>query len=496
MNPSPLLLSNYFEGEFREVVQAEGEFPIASPADLRDQVARFRWSTQDVPRAIESAERALKAWRRRSPEERFAFLRAYRDALKGHAEEIADAIAREVGKALWEARAEVQSMVAKVDLSLGEALAWTTERHLPEIHGEIRYRPLGVVAVIGPFNFPGHLPNGQIVPALALGNCVVFKPSEKTPTTAYWMARCMHEAGLPKGVFNLIQGGVEVAQTLLQSPALGGVLFTGSAAVGREISRISLDHPGRLVALELGGKNASIVLGDCDLERTLRNLAFSAFATTGQRCTATSRLYVESSIAERVIEGLSRITRELEVGHPKGGHIFMGPLISEASRERWLAALSKAEQGGYQALVPGSATSVEGHEGWYVRPALHIAPHAAHEVEGYSDEELFAPDLALYLVHDLDEAIARSNASRFGLVASIYTARREAFDEASRELEVGLLHWNRPTTGASSRLPFGGLRASGNHRPAGILAGAFCADPVALLHADPTAAPPQWPGMR
>jgi succinylglutamic semialdehyde dehydrogenase len=251
-----------------------------------------------------------------------------------------------------------------------------------------------------------------------------------------------------------------------------------------------------LVALELGGKNASLVLDDCDLERTVRELAFSGFATAGQRCTATSRVIVTRAIAPRLVERLSAAAKAVVVGHVFDEGVFMGPVISEAARRHLLDAQARAVRAGFEAVAPGGAVEVPGHAGFYVRPAVHVAPKGVTRLAGYTDTELFAPDLAVLVVDSLDEAIAAANDSEFGLSAAVFTASAEAFERCVDEVRVGVLHWNRSSAGASGRLPFGGLRASGNHRPAGVLMGQSCTYPLAVLRPPSTPpALPSWPGL-
>jgi succinylglutamic semialdehyde dehydrogenase len=474
---------------------SDGELRIQSPADSADITAIHPYSRPALEGAVRAARDAFPSWRRTPIDERAALLRRYQERLRAHAGELREIIAREVGKPLWEAKTEVDSMVSKVDVMLGEGRTYTDDRSLPDLPGEIRQRPIGVIAVIGPFNFPGHLPNGQIIPALLLGNCVVHKPSERTPSVATWMARCFDEAGFPPGVFNLVQGPGTFGAALAEHPEVDGVMFTGSAAVGSRILASQQQSFHRLIALELGGKNASIALDDCDLERSARSLAFSAYVSAGQRCTATSRLIVTPGIARALIDRIAEIARGMVVGYPLSDGVFMGPVIAADARDRLLSAQAQARQGGFETVVAGGLCSVEGRHGHYVRPGLHLADTPATRVPGYSDIELFGPDLAVYVARDLEHALALANETWGGLTAGVYTASRSAFERAADELRVGVLHWNRATTGSSARLPFGGIQSSGNHRPAGIMAGTACVYPLSLQL--PAAAPeplPSWPG--
>jgi succinylglutamic semialdehyde dehydrogenase len=491
------MASDYIDGEFLTPVRADGALEIRSPADLADLVGVHPFAHAHLERAIESARRAWPAFRRLARSERERLLRAYQARLREHAAALASTISREIGKPLWEAKTEVASMIAKIDLSLGEGAAHVRDHRIEDLPGEIRHRPLGVVAVVGPFNFPGHLPNGQIVPALLAGNCVIFKPSEKGATTALLMARCFHEAGFPAGSFSLLQGDATIARALVDHEGIDGILFTGSVAVGKAIARANVDRPGRLVALELGGKNPSIVLDDADLERTAREIAFSGFATSGQRCTCTSRVVVTKGIADRLIDRVAEAARKIVVGYPLDEGVFMGPVIGGPARDAILAAQAAARADGWRPLVEGGPVEIPRRDGFYLRPAVHLAPRPRTITPGYTDRELFGPDLAIQVVEDLDEAIAVADAGPYGLAAAIFTRDEQAFEEAADRLRVGVLHWNRSSAGASGRLPFGGIKDSGNHHPAGILAQASCTYPMALLlPAKTDGAPlPSWPGF-
>jgi succinylglutamic semialdehyde dehydrogenase len=486
---------DYLAGRFETPSAPEGALAVWSPADLDDQVALVPWARAQVDRALDAARAAFPAWRRLGTAGRAELLRRYQERLKAHADDLAAAISREIGKPRWEARAEVQAMVTKVDVSLTEGLAFTRDLRVEGLPGEIRHRPHGVAAVLGPFNFPGHLPNGQLVPALLAGNTAVFKPSDKGPTTAALMARCFDEAGFPPGVLNVVQGGAPVAEHLVAHAGVDAILFTGSVPVGRRILAATAARPGLLVALELGGKNASLVLDDADLERTVREVAFSGFATAGQRCTATSRVIATRGIAGRLAEGLARAARAAAVGHPADEGVFTGPLISEAARAQLLAAQRRAVEAGFEPLAPGGPAKVR-TRGHYVQPAVHRAPPGVHHLEGYTNLELFAPDLAVLTVDDAAQAVAVANASPFGLSAAVFTRDPAAFEACAEDLEVGVLHWNRSSAGASGRLPFGGVKASGNHRPGGVTMGASCVYAQGVLLPPAAEGPlPSWPGL-
>jgi succinylglutamic semialdehyde dehydrogenase len=352
--------------------------------------------------------------------------------------------------------------------------------------------PRGVLAVLGPFNFPAHLPNGHIVPALATGNAVVLKPSDRTPAVAEWMGALWRRAGLPAGLLEVVHGGAETGRALALHAGVDGVLFTGSWAVGRALASATLDQPGKILALEMGGSNPLLVLDDADLELAVAEAALSICATTGQRCSCARRLFVDRAVVDEFAERLVRVLRGVRAGPPLAEGVFMGPLVSESAFEslaRW-RALSK-QAGGERLLEadPGLPPPFVGPG--LVRYTDTIQSHPAQR------EEIFGPEAALYAVEGLEHAIAAANDSEYGLVASVFTRDRARFERCVGRIATGLLHWNRGTIGASGRLPFGGLRRSGNHRPAGVFSTLYCTFHQAHLESeeplDPAKLPPGMP---
>jgi succinylglutamic semialdehyde dehydrogenase len=346
--------------------------------------------------------------------------------------------------------------------------------------------------VIGPFNFPAHLPNGHIVPALATGNTVVFKPSGQTPLVGEWLVQAFREAGLPEGVLELVQGHAPTGQALATHPDVDGVLFTGSWQVGRALSEATLDQPGKLLALEMGGKNAIVVLEDADLEVAVAETALSVCATTGQRCSCASRLFVHEAVIDDFSERLARMLGGIVVGHPLDEKVFMGPLVSTSAARNLARYRALARDAGGERLLPrGPERETPWTDPGLVRFARLAQTHA------YQRDEIFGPEAALYPVRDLDEAIAAVNDSDYGLVASLMTRDRARYEHAIGRIRTGLLNWNKGTIGASGKLPFGGSRKSGNDRPAGITATLYCTTPQAHLESearfDPQSLPPGMP---
>lgn len=486
---------DYVDGTWMKP-EPDGELGHPSPADHTYTPFVAPFAVASVRAAVAAASRAKEPWRKTSPEARATLLAAYRDQLREHRGELERAISWSIGKPLWESKTEVDAMIAKVDISLGAGLDLLALPYPNEPATRLRRRPVGVCAVIGPFNFPGHLANGHIVPALATGNVVVFKPSERAPEVGELMARCFEAAGFPAGVVNVVQGDGAVAAALVDEAGVDAVMFTGSTAVGRKILHASAQYPGRLVALELGGRNPAIVLDDADLLHVTREIAFAAFVTAGQRCTANSRVLVHRSRASELVERLAHAATHTRVGPPSDDTVFLGPLIDDASVDRVLAMIAKSEAT-FRARVAAARPDLS-VRGSYLRPSVYVhdpsAGPASHAPLGL--EELFAPVLTVEVFDDDDEAIARANDGDYGLAAAVFTASHERFLRVADDIDVGLCNWNRSTVGSSSKLPFGGRKASGNHRPAGLASSLYCVDTVAELHVEsPPAEAKLAPGL-
>lgn len=491
---------NLIHGRFSSAVDPSGEWKSMSPADLSDELGTFSYSYADIDRAVQSAREAFKTWRKVTLEERQTFLQKYRDALHHRTEELVEAIAREVGKPLWEAKTEVATMLNKVDVTIQDGLKLVSGFEIASISegtlGACRFRPHGVMLVLGPFNFPGHLPTGHIVPALLTGNTVVFKPSEKAPLVGQIVAECFEQAGFPQGVFNLIQGEREVGRRLCVHEGIDGVLFTGSYEVGTRIKQDTLQQHWKILALEMGGKNPAIVWEDADIELALLEVFFGAFATAGQRCASTSRVIVHSSLANEFVERLHQRAKAFQIGHPLYNP-FMGPLIDATVVDRYMKFMGIAQREGCEIVMRGKQLKLE-TEGHYVTPSIcRIAGGTAKAAvkSVYQQTELFAPNLVVIETVDLDEAIALANATQYGLVSSVFTRSKEVYGKCFEDLEFGLINWNRSTVGASSRLPFGGIKKSGNHWPAGLYSSLYCAYPVASLEVEAPKVNANYPGL-
>lgn len=435
-------------------------------------------STAQVQAAASAAQAAFTAWALTPQAERIGYLRRFAAALQQHAEALATAIGEETGKPRWEARTEVASMVAKVEVSIDSHAQRTGERRTELADGTamLRHKPHGVVAVFGPYNFPGHLPNGHIVPALLAGNTVVFKPSEHTPRVAELTVQCWVQSGLPAGVLNLIQGGRETGRALAAADALAGVFFTGSSSTGRALHRQMAGHPERLLALEMGGNNPLIVEPVADVEAAVYTIVQSAFLSAGQRCTCARRLLVpRGAWGDGLLARLIVVTGALVAGPFDAQPApFMGPVISLGAAAQLLEAQQRLIDAGAVALLP--MTQPQPHAALLTPGLLDVTQVAARP-----DEELFGPLLQVVRYSGLDEAINEANNTRFGLAAGILSDSRGSFERFLALSRAGVVNWNKPLTGASSSAPFGGVGASGNHRPSAWYAADYCAWPVASL---------------
>lgn len=480
---------NFLDGRW---VRPAGGRPWRSenPGDLDHPVGRGRASAAAVEDAVAAARRAAPAWAAAPVARRLQLLRRFQRVFRHRAPRLATLIAQEMGKPWWEAQREVDRLAARVDETITDA--WPRVQPLtvpvaPGVRGLCRYRPRGVLAVLGPFNFPAHLPASQFLPGLLAGNTVVFKPSELTPFVGQALTECLAEAGVPPGVFALVQGGGEVGARLVRHPAVSAVLFTGSSAVGRQIRQAVLDQPAKCVALEMGGKNAAIVWEDADVALAAREAAIGAFSMAGQRCNATSRVLLHHRRAKAFLSAFLPLVDRLRIGDPLDHGVFMGPLVSAAAVANARRALAAARREGYRVLRAGGEVEVPGRRGYYVRPSVHLCerpypvPGTSASGTRYRLEEIFAPDLAIYLVRSLEEAAALNNEVPYGLVTSVFTRRRAVFEAVFRRVDTGLVNWNRGTIFSSGRLPFGGTKASGSHWPAGIFAIHATVYPVAVL---------------
>lgn len=433
---------------------------------------------ETVAAALRRARAAFPAWGALPVADRVAAVERFRAALESRRDALAETISRETGKPRWEGLAEAGSMIGKVGISIAAQAERAGEKRsdMPFGAAVLRHRPHGVMAVLGPFNFPGHLPNGHIVPALLAGNTVVFKPSEMTPATGQAMADAWAEAGLPEGVFQIVHGGRETGEALVSGP-IDGLLFTGSARAGAHFRRIFADRPDVILALELGGNNP-LVAWDGDIAETAAIVVQSAFVTTGQRCSCARRLIVpDTAWGTQLVEAVAALAARLTIGAwDDDPQPYIGPLISDAA-----AASARAQ---FEGLVARGGRVIAPFEAIEGRPAAFVSP-ALIDMTGIDapDEEIFAPVLQIARVAGFDAAMEAANATRFGLSAGLVSADDALWERFLVEIRAGVVNRNRPTTGAAGSMPFGGLGESGNHRPSAYYAADYCAYPVASFEA-------------
>lgn len=450
--------------------------PVSNQALWAAQAA----NQEDVEKAALAARKAFPTWAKYSLEQRIEIIERFAALLEQNKNRLAEVISQETSKPLWETLTEVQSMIAKVAISVRayHERTGSSETAMADGVASLHHRPHGVLAVFGPYNFPGHLPNGHIVPALIAGNTIVFKPSELTPWTAEETVKLWQQAGLPDGVLNLVQGGRQTGEALAASAQIDGLLFTGSANTGYHLHKQMAGSPEKILALEMGGNNALIIDEAVDVDAVVHLAIQSAFVSAGQRCTCARRILVkEGANGDAFVQCFVEAAQKLVVGHwNQQPQPFMGGVISSQSADLML----KAQQ---QLLALGATALLE-----MTRPDAESSLLTAGILEvtkvEVPDEEYFGPLTTICRYKDFDEALSLANKTRFGLSVGLVSPNRDLFDRLIIEARAGIVNWNKPLTGASSAAPFGGVGASGNHRASAFYAADYCAWPMASLESD------------
>lgn len=431
-----------------------------------------------INHTVHQAAQAFKTWSKTNLKERHALVRRFADILSQNKQAMAELIARESGKPVWDALGEVSASIGKVELSIQAHQERTglTEKQIASGKLIIQHRAHGVMVVLGPFNFPLHLPNGHIVPALIAGNTVVFKPSEMTPAVAEFTLKLWQQAGLPDGVLTLIQGGKEPAQRLIQHPKVNGVLFTGGVPAGLAIHRAVAGHPEKIVALELGGNNPLIAWNTQHIQDAAKIIVRSAFISSGQRCTCARRLIVPNNEhGQAIVEAVCVLVDQLTVANPLAQpEPFMGTLISEQAVDYALQAQANWIEKDAKVLRKAQRLNISS-------ACMTVGILDVTNMQNRQDEEVFAPLLQVIRVDDFAAGIAEANNTRFGLAAGLIADDAQLFETFQAEIQAGIINFNAPTTGASGAAPFGGVGLSGNHRPAGFYASDYCAYPVTSM---------------
>lgn len=477
---------DFISGKFVTASKSDGQFKDISPADLTDHVLTVTYQLDHVEMACRAAKEAYMPWAKLSLNDRKNYLLKLKEIFIAHEAEMAETISRDTGKALWDATTEAKALAGKIDITLNASIKLIEDERisnaLPQVDGVIRYRSRGVMSVIGPFNFPAHLPNGHIIPALIAGNTIVYKPSEQTPAVAQLYAQMFEKADFPPGVFNMIHGEAETGRRLVAHELVDGILFTGSYEVGLKIKQETLNHYWKILALEMGGKNATVVWDDADIDKAIYETLVGAYMSTGQRCSCTSRIILHDKIADQFTDRFYHAAKKLTIGH-WSKNPFMGPLINGGAVEKYIRFQEMANRENCESLMRGKALELE-HKGHYVTPSIHLVK-SFDPKSIYQKTEIFGPNVAVYRSSDFDKTMEIVNSTGYGLVMALFTKNKELYETALLKARVGLLNWNRTTNGASSRLPFGGMGKSGNDRPSAHFAIQYCTVPVASLE-DPT----------
>ena len=441
----------------------------------------WRGASSDVDECVERARWAWPQWAAKPLTVRIEIVRRFANEVRGDADKLARLIASETGKPLWEARTEVDAVIGKVEISIEAYADRTGRRKLDSaLQGTaaVRHKPHGVMAVLGPYNFPAHLPNGHMVPALIAGNAVLFKPSEKTPAVAAALVECWHRCGIGEDVVQLVIGGPDEGKALVAHDGVDGVLFTGSVQAGIAINRQLANNPGKMVALEMGGNNPIVVMDTPKVADAAALVVQSAFTSAGQRCTAARRLIVTDAMHDTLMAELIPLAKRVLVDEPFATpQPFMGPVIDNDTADRLGESFLALVKEGGRAILPMKRPVPD-------RPFLTPGIIDTTDLAERPDMELFGPILQVIRVPDLDAGITEANNTRFGLSASLIGGTPDDYGRFWANARAGIINWNRPTNGASSAAPFGGIGLSGNHRPAAYYAADYCAYPVASTELD------------
>jgi len=472
--------THFYDGQWHASSRSDSSTQIISTNPATDEIL-WQGSVADqtiVDHTIKAAQTAFVAWSRTTAESRIELVTRYQALLKEHQDDLAQLISDETGKQLWESKTEAATMIGKVDLSIKayQQRTGTTHNQVNEINTILTHRPHGVLLVLGPYNFPGHLPNGHIIPALLAGNCIVFKPSEYTPLVGQKVVGLLIEAGLPSGVVSLIQGDGNTGALLSSHIDIDGVLFTGSSRTGAALHKQFAGQPEKMLALEMGGNNPLIVHQAEDIEAAVYQTLQSAFITSGQRCTCARRLIVVNDqqgqgFVKALISATSKVVAAMPNDDPNA---FIGPVVSNKVADQLMTAQQKL-------LDQGAKPLIEMRREEQDKPLLTPGIIDVTSLSILDDEELFGPLLQLIWVDSFEHAILQANNTRFGLAAGILTDNDALWKEFYLRAKAGILNRNRPTTGASGGAPFGGIGASGNHRPSAFYAADYCAYPMATM---------------
>jgi succinylglutamic semialdehyde dehydrogenase len=476
--------NHYIEGHW---IEGLGESMVSSnPSD-----GKIIWKGQaatniEVDLAVSAARKVQPQWSKLTISERIDYLNKFQKLLESNKQHLAETISIEVGKPLWESLTEVGAMIGKIKISIQafEERCPTKEIDLNGMQACTRHKPHGVLAVFGPYNFPAHLPNGHIIPALLAGNTVIFKPSELTPLVAKETVKIWEQTGIPHGVIQLLQGNTNTAIKISTHSSIDGLLFTGSWEIGSILSQKYTHTPGKVLALELGGNNPLIVFNSKNLKAAAYTTILSSYFTSGQRCTCARRLIIpDTSYGEQFIDILMKMILTIKIGaYTESPEPFMGPLISENAAKTIFQAQNMLKEKGASILVEAKEMP---QSPAFVTPSLIDVTSIANK----TDEEYFGPLLQIIRVDSFDAAIDEANNTQYGLAAGLLSDSRDDYDEFFHRIRAGIVNWNTQTTGASSAAPFGGVGKSGNFHPSAYYAADYCSYPVASMETEQLTSP-------
>lgn len=466
---------DYIQGLFELSDDPNGEWIAKSPAQESEELMRVRYSYPAIDRAVQGSKRALPAWKSAKVSERLRAILRYVECLKESEPEILRALALEVGKPHWDAKQEIEITYAMMQSQIKEA-----ER----FHAE-GFRPLGSIAVIGPFSSPFFSLHTLMIPALWSGNTVVVKPSEKTPILGQIMAECMDRAQFPAGVFNLLHGEREFGRRLASAEGIDGIFFAGSYEVGVRIKQDTLQQHWKKLVLLMGAKNSAVIWEDADVSKAVRDTLVSAFRNAGQSSFSLSRVVVHRSIADEFISKLHEQSKGFKITHPFENPL-MGPMIDKGSVDRYMKFVGTATREGAELIMRGKPLESTGFQGNYVTPTLALFKDSNVESSKksiFQQTEILAPAISILPVEDWDHALALANATQYGWVASLYTESGKRIADAREQLQVGHFHVNTGTWSVDVGGPIGGFKKSGNRTALGREAWRSCGS-FHATHAD------------
>jgi succinylglutamic semialdehyde dehydrogenase len=470
------MATHFINGEW---IDSDGEkFQSINPANNETIWEGTEASSKEVDEAVEAARNSFEKWSALSLEKRLEYLEKFTELLKENRDELKEIISKETGKPLWESNMEVGGMINKLKVSLSAFHERTgiKEQEINNGRSIVRHRAHGVVAVFGPFNFPGHISNGHIIPALLAGNTVVFKPSEQTPLTAEKIVQLWEKSALPKGVLNLVQGDATTGVDLSSNSDINGLFFTGSSKTGTALNQQFAGSPDKILALEMGGNNPLLVFETKDLDAAVYLTIQSAYLTAGQRCVCARRLIVpQGKEGDEFLNKLELKIRSIKVGdYQSQPEAFMGPLISKKAADNVLEEQETLIKSGAQAIVPVERIK---EDTAFLSPGLLDITNIPMK----EDLEIFGPLLQVIRVKDFKEAIKEANNTSYGLSAGLISDSEKLYEEFLNKIKAGIVNWNNQLTGASSSAPFGGIGDSGNHRPSAYYAADYCSYPIASM---------------